>query len=93
MVKHFFRPADAGLYAAIALVGRLLYFGAWSIVSAMFPVSAEREGQEPSRSMLAIPLLLVTGMSVAFVLILATFPALHLSGAVRSPNSTWTWEA
>ena len=75
MVKHFFRPADAGLYAAIALVGRLLYFGAWSIVSAMFPVSAEREGQEPSRSMLAIPLLLVTGMSIVFVLILATFPA------------------
>ena len=41
MVKHFFRPDVAGLYAAIALVGRLLYFGAWSIVSAMFPVSAE----------------------------------------------------
>jgi hypothetical protein len=74
-VKHFFRPTDAGLYAAIALVGRLLYFGAWSVVSAMFPVSAERESQAASRSMLAIPLLLVTGMSIVFVLILATFPA------------------
>ena len=75
MVKHFFSPADAGLYAAVALVGRLLYFGAWSVVSAMFPISAEREGQKPSGSLLAIPLLLVTGMSVVFVLILATFPA------------------
>ncbi len=75
MVKHFFSPADAGLYAAIALVGRLLYFGAWSVVSAMFPVSAEREGQKASGALLAIPLLLVTGMSVIFVLILATFPA------------------
>ena len=75
MVKHFFRPADAGLYAAIALVGRLLYFAAWSVVSAMFPVSAEREEEGSSGSMLAIPLLLVTGISLVFILVLATFPA------------------
>jgi len=76
MVKHFFRPDDAGLYAAIALVGRLLYFGAWSVVSAMFPVSAERRENSHSGSLLAIPLLLVTAMSVAFVLLLAAFPTL-----------------
>jgi O-antigen/teichoic acid export membrane protein len=76
MVKHFFRPADAGLYAAIALVGRLLYFGAWSVVSAMFPVSAEKKEDGQSSSLLALPLLLVTGMSVVFVLLLATFPTL-----------------
>jgi O-antigen/teichoic acid export membrane protein len=75
MVKHFFRPEEAGLYAAIALVGRLLYFGAWSVVSAMFPVSAESDSQDASPSLLAVPLLLVTGMSVAFITILATFPA------------------
>jgi O-antigen/teichoic acid export membrane protein len=76
MVKHFFRPADAGLYAAIALVGRLLYFATWSVVSAMFPVSAESKEEHASGSLLAIPLLLVTGMSVVFVLILAAFPTL-----------------
>jgi O-antigen/teichoic acid export membrane protein len=75
MVKHFFRPDEAGLYAAIALVGRLLYFGAWSIVSAMFPVSAEGETEKPAASLLAFPLVMVTGMSIVFVLILATFPA------------------
>ncbi|MGB8885440.1 MAG: oligosaccharide flippase family protein [Candidatus Korobacteraceae bacterium] len=74
MVKHFFRPDEAGLYAAIALVGRLLYFGAWSIVSAMFPVSAEGETEKPAASLLAFPLLMVTGMSIVFVLVLATFP-------------------
>jgi O-antigen/teichoic acid export membrane protein len=76
MVKHFFRPADAGLYAAIALVGRLLYFASWSVVSAMFPVSAESKEEHASGSLLAIPLLLVTGMSIVFVLILAAFPTL-----------------
>jgi O-antigen/teichoic acid export membrane protein len=76
MVKHFFPPAEAGLYAAIALVGRLLYFASWSVVSAMFPVSAESTEQKPSASLLAIPLLLVTAMSAVFVLLLATFPKL-----------------
>ena len=75
MVKHFFRPDEAGLYAAIALVGRLLYFGAWSVICAMFPVSAESETKKPAASLLAFPLLMVTGMSMVFVLILATFPA------------------
>jgi len=76
MVKHFFRPDDAGLYAAIALVGRLLYFASWSVISAMFPVSAEKKENSSSGSLLALPLLLVTGMSVVFVLLLASFPTL-----------------
>jgi O-antigen/teichoic acid export membrane protein len=50
LVKHFFPPAEAGFYAAIALVGRLVNMCAWSVVNTMFPVSAgagnseEREG-------------------------------------------------
>jgi O-antigen/teichoic acid export membrane protein len=76
MVKHFFSPKDAGLYAAIALVGRLLYFGSWSVVSAMFPVSAEKKENNGSGTLLAVPLLLVTAMSVVFVLLLAAFPKL-----------------
>jgi len=74
MVKHFFQPDDAGLYAAIALVGRLLYFASWSVVSAMFPVSAERKEERATGSLLTIPLLLVTGMCTVFVLLLAAFP-------------------
>ena len=40
LVKHFFPPAEAGFYAAIALVGRLVNMCAWSVVNTMFPVSA-----------------------------------------------------
>ena len=57
--------------------GGLLYFGAWSVVSAMFPVSAERQDRRP------LPVRCwqfhccsVTGMSTVFVLILAAFPTL-----------------
>ncbi len=76
MVKHFFAPDLAGLYAAIALVGRLLYFGSWSIVSAMFPVSAESREERKTPALLTLPLLMVTGMSVAFVVLLALVPQL-----------------
>jgi O-antigen/teichoic acid export membrane protein len=101
MVKHFFPPSEAGLYAAIALVGRLLYFGAWSIVSAMFPVSAESKTDKPTTSLLAFPLLMVTAMSVVFVLILASFPTLvfqslfgsHFRSAVGGLNLLLTMNA
>jgi O-antigen/teichoic acid export membrane protein len=60
LVKHFF-PADAaGLYAAVALVGRLVNMCAWSVVNTMFPVSAGKTSDEhEARSVLIISLSLV----------------------------------
>ena len=46
LVKHFFPPAEAGFYAAIALVGRLVNMCAWSVVNTMFPVSAGAANEE-----------------------------------------------
>ncbi len=40
LVKHFFPPSEAGIYAAVALVGRVVFMLSWSVVSSMFPVSA-----------------------------------------------------
>ena len=40
LVKHFFDATQAGVYAAIALIGRVLYMLTWSVVSSMFPFSA-----------------------------------------------------
>jgi O-antigen/teichoic acid export membrane protein len=76
MVKHYFAPRDAGLYAAIALVGRLLYFATWSVTSAMFPVSAGQAVERESRKTVAVPLLFVGALSAGFVLLLAAFPDL-----------------
>ncbi len=76
MVKHYFPPDEAGLYAAVALVGRLLYFFTWSVTSAMFPISAGSAAENESRRVLVIPLLFTTGISTACVLFLASFPDL-----------------
>lgn len=74
MVKHFFPPAEAGVYAAIALVGRVLYFAAWSVVSAMFPISAGAKQEDTAKSVIVIPLLVVGAISAGFILILRMFP-------------------
>jgi len=73
LVKHFFTAELAGLYAAVALVGRLLYFAAWSVVSAMFPISAAAK-DESTKHVLLLPLLIVSAMSLAFIAVLALFP-------------------
>jgi O-antigen/teichoic acid export membrane protein len=79
LVKHFFTSELAGLYAAVALVGRVLYFAAWSIVSAMFPISAAAKGED-NKHVLYLPLLIVLLMSVSFIAVLALFPGfiIHL---------------
>jgi O-antigen/teichoic acid export membrane protein len=76
MVKHYFAPDAAGIYAAVALVGRLLYFATWSVTSAMFPISAGSAAESDSRRVLVVPLLFVAGLSTVFVIFLSSFPGL-----------------
>ncbi|HUC29276.1 MAG TPA: oligosaccharide flippase family protein [Candidatus Acidoferrum sp.] len=60
LVKHFFSSNEAGLYAAVALVGRLMNMCAWSVVNTMYPVSARTKGDErKGRSVLFASLTLV----------------------------------
>jgi O-antigen/teichoic acid export membrane protein len=76
LVKHFFAPELAGLYAAVALVGRLVYFASWQVISAMFPVSAAAKPQDEDPHLVSWSLLAVLGISVLFVGVLSLFPHL-----------------
>ncbi len=60
LVKHFFAPELAGIYAAVSLVGRLVNMCAWSVVNTMFPVSAAaRSSDREARPVLFMSLSLV----------------------------------
>lgn len=74
LVKYFFNPQDAGLYAAVALFGRLLYYSSWAIITAMFPISAAAKPDEKPGRVLLTPLLLVLGMSISFIVVLLLMP-------------------
>jgi O-antigen/teichoic acid export membrane protein len=82
LVKHFFRPEPAGLYAAVAMVGRVLYFASWSVVSVMFPISAGAKPRESNVSVLVVPLVFVLAISIAFILLMDYVPGLviHIFG-------------
>ena len=50
LVKHYFESYDAGLYASLALIGRIVYFIAWMFVMLLLPtvVQLKKEGKETS---------------------------------------------
>jgi len=69
LVKHFFSATQAGVYAAIALVGRVVYMLSWSVVSGMFPFSAGvRSEERDGRAVLGTALLLVILIASLFTL-------------------------
>lgn len=48
LVKHYFEPYEAGLYASLALIGRIVYFIAWMFVMLLLPtvVQLKKDGKE-----------------------------------------------
>ncbi|WP_046743386.1 oligosaccharide flippase family protein [Kordia zhangzhouensis] len=47
LVKHYFESYEAGLYASLALIGRVVYFIAWMFVMLLLPtvVKLQKEGK------------------------------------------------
>ena len=79
LVKHFFNATQAGVYAAIALIGRVVYMLSWSVASSMFPFSAGiRSEGRGGRAVLTTALLLTAGIAALFTL-----------GAWIAPSSVW----
>lgn len=83
LVKHFFAANQAGLYAAVALVGRVVYMLAWSVVSAMYPISAGTRRDDNS-AVLVIPLVFVLAIALTFTLGLSFFPQFALRAVFGS---------
>lgn len=45
LVKHFFSSHDAGLYASLSTLGKIIFFGAGPIGSVMFPIVSKRHAE------------------------------------------------
>ncbi len=74
LVKRYFETSDAGQYAALALIGRIVFFATWSVVTTMFPIVAQKQKMgEPHAHLLWISLGIVLGVSAPVVLL--TFAA------------------
>lgn len=68
IVKRFFDSVAAGQYAALALIGRIVFFGTWSVVITMFPLVAQKHQRgEAHRPLLWMALGMVLGVSVFII--------------------------
>lgn len=76
VVKHFVSPASAGLYAAISMVGRVVFFSSWSIINSMFPISAGTSSRkDDNHGVLGLTLLMVSGTCLLFIVGLRIAPS------------------
>lgn len=85
MVNHFFIAREAGLYAAVAMVGRVIFSMSQAVVNSTFPlVAGGEEHERRDLRVIATSLMLVLGMGTAIALGLCIAPAslwTHLFGA------------
>jgi hypothetical protein len=69
VVKHIFPAREAGLYAAVGLVGRVIFVLSAAVVNSTFPIVAGTRAEErKDLRLIATPLLLVLGIGSLVVL-------------------------
>lgn len=80
LVKHFFNALDAGLYASLALIGRVVYFVAWMFVMLLLPtvVQKDKDG-EPTAPILFKYISYIGLLSALIVTICYFFPELIIT--------------
>lgn len=75
LVKHFFPADEAGLFASLNVLGRIVFFGTSPVTQVMFPLVAKRHaGGDDHKNILYLSLLLVVGISAFIVLLFSLFP-------------------
>lgn len=75
LVKHYFDGYEAGLYASLALIGRIVYFVAWMFVMLLLPtvVQLKKEGKDTTKVLMKY-VSYIAIIATAIVLACAMFP-------------------
>jgi O-antigen/teichoic acid export membrane protein len=75
LVKHYFNNTDAGLYASLALIGRVVYFVAWMFVMLLLPkvLTLQKEGKNTQPILLKY-VAYIAVLSTSIVLVTYLFP-------------------
>lgn len=75
LVEHFFASSTAGLYAAVAMVGRVIFAFSQAVVNSMFPlVAGSREEERKDLRVIATALLLVFAIGSGIAICLRLTP-------------------
>lgn len=75
LVKHFYSPSEAGLYAGLVLLGKIIYFFSAPIATVMFPLIVHRHAREEKyANIFYMSLLMVFIASIGITIFYALFP-------------------
>lgn len=79
LAKHFLPEFDAGLYASLSTLGKIIFFAAQPITSVMFPmVSKKRSNGEKYRSVFLLALITTIFVSFSVLTIYWFFPKITI---------------
>ena len=80
LVKHFFEASEAGLYASLAIMGRIVFFGTSPITNVMFPMVAKRFGSgQPFHKIFYLSLNLILTIAFFVTAVYIFLPQLAIS--------------
>ena len=75
LVKHFFAPKDAGIYASLSTLGKIIFFAASPVAAVMFPMVSKRQSKGHSyRKIFIFSLLITFFISLAVLTMYLLFP-------------------
>ncbi|MFD0835316.1 oligosaccharide flippase family protein [Mariniflexile aquimaris] len=96
LVKHYFESYEAGLYASLALIGRIVYFIAWMFVMLLLPtvIQLKKEGKDTAPILFKYVGYIAT-IALIIVLTCAIFPKLMITllfGECYLPMAPLLWK-
>lgn len=95
LVKHYFNAEQAGVYASLAILGRVVFFGITPIAQVMFPIVVARHtDNQPYRLLFLGCLGIVSLMVIILVGLYSTVPAFIISllyGQAFSSGASMLW--
>ncbi len=75
LVKHFLSPVNAGYYAGLSILGKIVVFASLAIVGVMFPVVAGRHKSDQKHSHILLATLgMITAVSGGIVILYTIAP-------------------
>lgn len=92
LVKHFFSPTEAGIYAYISVLGRIALYCSAPITQVMFPLIVKRfSSGQPYHKIFYLSLFLVVGVSVFVVFLFKLVPNIPISLLGKSEGQDILW--
>lgn len=79
LVRHFLPPLEAGLYAALSTLGKIIYFAALPVVSVIFPTISEAQAANKNVKEVALFGILLIGLIIGgSFIVFGFFPKLMI---------------